>query len=68
MSWDVPNPKGRIASILSAIIWTLLIVLLAIKGDWTVYPILLMILFILLLILSLVRVHQEWKEGGEWLE
>lgn len=68
MSWDVPNPKGRIASILSTIIWILLIMLLAIRGDWSIFPALLMILFILLLILSLVRVYQEWKEGGEWLD
>jgi hypothetical protein len=68
MSWDVPNPKGRIASILSTITWTLLILLLAIRGDWSIYTVLLMVLFILLLILSLVRVYQEWREGGEWLE
>ncbi len=68
MGWNVRNPKGRIASVLSAIIWTLLIVMLVIKGDWTIYPVLLMVLFILLLILSLFRAYQEWKEEGEWLE
>lgn len=68
MSWDVPNPKGRIVSILSAIFWTFLIVLIIIKGDWTIYPMLLMVLFIMLLALSALRIVQEWKEEGEWLE
>ena len=68
MAWDVPNPKGRIASIVSAALWVLLLVLLAFRGDWALYPVLLFALFILLFFLSLVRIYQEWKEGGEWLD
>ena len=68
MTWDVPNPKGRIVSILSAIIWTLLILLILTRGDWTIYPMLLIVLFIMMLALSALRIVQEWKEEGEWLE
>ena len=68
MTWDVNNPKGRIASILSVILWLSLIILLFLKGDYSIGPLLAMILFILLLILSFVRIVQEWKEDGEWLD
>lgn len=66
--WDVNNPKGRISSILSVITWVLLMALLIIKGEWTNYTILMMVLFALLLALSFVRIVQEWKEDGVWLE
>ncbi len=68
MAWDVNNPKGRIASISSTILWSMFIVFLIIKGDWTIFPILLFVLFTLLLVLSIIRIIQEWKEGGVWLE
>jgi len=64
---QVYNPKGRVASVLSIILWSLLTAMLVVKGVWDWYSILLMILFVLLLVLSLVRIFQEWKEGGLWL-
>ena len=64
----VSNPKGRFASVLSVIIWTLLLILIVVRGDWSLYPMLLAILFTILLALSFVRIFQEWKEKGEWLE
>ncbi len=67
MSWNVDNPKGRVASILSVIMWSSLIFLLVINGHWSWYTILLMLLFGLLLALTFVRIYQEWKEGGLWL-
>ena len=36
MAWDVYNPKGRISSILSVIIWTTFIVMIIIKGDFSI--------------------------------
>lgn len=68
MSWDVPNPKGRIVSILSAIFWIFLLILIVVRGDWTIFPLLLFALFVMLLALSALRIVQEWKEQGEWLE
>ena len=68
MPWLVKNPKGRIASILSLIIWSIFLVMLVFKGDWTLGPLLLAIGFILLIVLSVVRIYQEWVEDGEWLE
>ena len=67
MTWNVDNPKGRIASILSVILWSSLMTLLVINGHWSWYTILLMLLFGLLLALSFIRIYQEWKEGGVWL-
>ena len=67
MTWNVDNPKGRIASILSVVMWSSLLTLLVINGHWSWYTILLMLLFGLLLALSFMRIYQEWKEGGEWL-
>ena len=67
MTWKVDNPKGRIASILSVILWSLLMVPLVLNGYWSWYTILLMLLFGLLLTLSFIRIYQEWKEGGLWL-
>ena len=66
--WGVKNPKGRIASVLSLILWSILLILLIIKGNWNIGPILLAVLFVLLLALSLVRFIQEWKENGDWLD
>ena len=68
MAWDVYNPKGRISSILSVIIWTTFIIMILIKGDFSIGPLLAIILFILLDILSFVRIIQEWKENGAWLD
>ncbi|KYK25666.1 MAG: hypothetical protein AYK23_03445 [Candidatus Proteinoplasmatales archaeon SG8-5] len=68
VAWDVKNPKGRIASVLSAVLWSILIVLVILHGDWTEFTIPILILFVLLLVLSLLRIFQEWKEEGEWLE
>ena len=66
--WDVKNPKGRIASILSAVFWAILIVLVILHGDWNEFTIPILVLFVLLLALSMLRIFQEWKEEGEWLE
>ena len=66
--WLVKNKKGRIASVLSLMVWSLLLVMLIIKGDWSLGPALLAIGFILLLALTSVRLYQEWVEDGEWLE
>jgi Ca2+/Na+ antiporter len=68
MTWEVENPKGRIACMISAIVWTLLMALIVLNGDWSLYHVLLMVLFALLLVLSVLRIFQEWKEEGEWLE
>ena len=62
------NPKGRVVSVASAISWSLCLALLAIKGDWSLLPALLAVLFALLLALTGVRLYQEWVEDGEWLE
>ena len=56
MTWNVDNPKGRIASILSVILWSSLMALLVIYGHWSWYTILLMLLFGLLLALSFLRI------------
>ena len=66
--WGVKNPKGRVASVLSLILWSVLLIMLILKGNWDIGPILLAILFVLLLALSLVRFIQEWKENGDWLD
>ena len=68
MPWLVKNKKGRIASILSLILWSLLLVMLILKGDWSLGPSLLALAFVLLLALTGVRLYQEWVEDGEWLE
>ena len=66
--WGVKNPKGRIASVLSLILWSVLLLMLVVKGNWDIGPILMAVLFTLLLLLSLVRFIQEWKENGDWLD
>jgi hypothetical protein len=68
MTWDVPNPKGRGACILSAIVWSLFLAMIVLRGEWGATEILFALLFALLLLLSVVRGYQEWREGGEWLE
>ena len=68
MTWDVPNAKGRVASIASLILWSIFISFIIIKGDFSAYPLLMLIVFILLDILTVVRIYQEYKENGEWLE
>ncbi len=62
------NPKGRIASVSAAALWTVSIVLLVLRGDWSAGPVLLLILFVLLLCLTGVRLYQEYKEDGAWLD
>ena len=64
----VKNPKGRVASVLSLILWSVLLIMLVVKDDWSIGPILMAILFVLLLALSGVRFMQEWKENGDWLD
>ncbi len=66
--WGVKNPKGRVVSVLSLILWSALLIMLIIKGNWNIGPILLAVLFVLLLLLSMVRFIQEWKENGDWLD
>jgi len=66
--WDVKNPKGRVASVLSLILWSVLLIMLIVKDDWNIGPILMAVLFVLLLALSGVRFMQEWKENGDWLD
>ena len=66
--WGVKNPKGRIASVFSLILWSMLLIMLVVKGNWSIDPILMAVLFILLLLLSSVRFIQEWKENGDWLD
>jgi hypothetical protein len=64
----VLNPKGRVVSVLAAALWMIGIVLLVLKGDWSLGPALLLLLFVLLLALTGVRIYQEWVEDGEWLD
>jgi hypothetical protein len=66
--WGVKNPKGRAASVFSLVLWSLFLVMLILKGDWSIGPILLAVLFVLLLLLTGVRLIQEWKENGDWLD
>ncbi len=66
--WGVKNPKGRIASVFSLVLWSLFLVMLIVKGDWSIGPILMAVLFVLLLALTGVRLIQEWKENGDWLD
>ena len=66
--WGVKNPKGRIASVLSLILWSVLLMMLIVKGNWNIGPLLLAVLFVLLLMLSIIRFLQEWKENGDWLD
>ena len=68
MPWLVKNKKGRIASILSLITWSLLLVMLYLKDDWSTGPMLMALACILLLTLTGIRLYQEWVEDGEWLE
>ncbi len=62
------NPKGRVASVSAAAIWIISLALLLTKGDWSKGPVLLMILFALLLALTGVRLYQEFREDGAWLD
>ncbi len=62
------NPKGRMVSVLSAIALSVCLVMLVIRGDWSIAPSLLALLFTLLLALTGVRIYQEWVEDGEWLD
>lgn len=64
----VMNPKGRVACIVAAIVWCIPLTMLLIRGDWSLGPSLLLLLFALLLGLSILRIYQEWKEDGEWLD
>ncbi|MBA3046049.1 MAG: hypothetical protein KKH41_07375 [Candidatus Thermoplasmatota archaeon] len=64
----VLNPKGRAVSVTSTIAWSVCLVMLILKGDWSIGPILLAVLFTLLLALSGVRLYQEWVDDGEWLD
>ena len=66
--YGVKNPKGRAASIISFVLWSMLLALLIFKGDWSIGPILLAVLFVLLLLLTCVRFYQEWIEDGDWLD
>jgi len=68
VSYIVLNPKGRAVSIMAAIVWSVSLIMLLVKGDWSLGPILLMLLFVLLLGLTSVRIYQEWKEDGAWLD
>ena len=68
MAWDVPNPKGRVASALAIAIFLVFIIMIIVRRDFSLYPVLLLALFALLLVLSALRFYQEWKEGGDWLE
>jgi len=62
------NPKGRVASVTAAVIWVISLALLLAKGDWSKGPVLLIILFSLLLALTGVRLYQEFREDGAWLD
>ncbi len=42
---EIPNMKGRVASIFSLIFWGILISLIIIKGDYSTYPVLMLVLF-----------------------
>ncbi len=64
----IPNKKGRAASVASLIFFGILISFIIIKGDYSLYPVLMLILFILLEVLGIVRVIQEYGELGKWLE
>jgi len=64
----IMNPKGRVVSVLCAVVWIASMVMLFIKGDWSLGPSLLMLLFAMLMALTSVRLYQEWKEDGEWLD
>ena len=66
--WGVKNPKGRAASVFSLVLWSVLLLLLIFKGNWNIGPLLLAVLFVLLLALTGVRLVQEWKENGDWLD
>lgn len=66
--WGVKNPKGRAASVFSLALWSVLLLMLIVKGNWNIGPLLLAVLFVLLLLLSIVRFIQEWKENGDWLD
>ena len=68
MTWDVPNAKGRVASIASLILWSMFISFIIIKGDFSAYPVLMLVIFGLLAVLTVVRIYQEYVENGEWLE
>ena len=64
----VPNMKGRVASIFSLVFWGILISLIIIKGDYSAYPVLMLVLFLLLEVLTIVRMIQEFGENGVWLD
>ena len=68
MNTIVLNPKGRAVSLISTITWSVCLAMLVVRGDWSLGPALLTVLFILLLCLSGLRIYQEWAEDGEWLD
>jgi hypothetical protein len=68
MTMIVLNPKGRAVSVICAVVWVISIIMLLLKGDWSLGPMLLLLLFALLMALTSVRLYQEWKEDGEWLD
>ena len=68
MTAIVINPKGRIASVTAAIIWIISLIMLLLRGDFSLLPVLLTVLFVLLLALTGVRLYQEYLEDGTWLD
>ncbi|MDO9537317.1 MAG: hypothetical protein Q7J68_03255 [Thermoplasmata archaeon] len=68
MDMIILNPKGRAVSVLAGIFWAICLVMLLVRGNWSIGPVLLIVLFSLLLALTGVRLIQEWKEDGEWLD
>ncbi len=64
----IPNKKGRAASVASLIFFGILISFIIIKGDYSLYPVLMLVLFILLETLGMLRIVQEYGENGKWLE
>ena len=67
-SKTIPNKKGRAASVASLIFFGILISFIIIKGDYSAYPVLMLVLFLLLEVLTIIRMIQEFKENGVWLE
>ena len=64
----VPNIKGRVASVLSLVFWAIFILFIVIRGDYSTYPMLMLVIFILLEAITVVRLYQEYVENGAWLE
>ena len=65
---EITNVKGRGASVFSLIFWGILISFIIIKGDYSAYPVLMLVLFLLLEVLTGVRLIQEFREDGVWLD